>query len=202
MRLFVALTPPAEAIGELRLAVDAVCGRYPELRWTDSTGWHLTLVFLGEVGDDVREVLEPRLARVASRHPAPSLRLAGGGRFGDRVLWVGIDREGVGGRGPGRGVPVERRLSALAAGARRAAEKSGIAVDDRPWHGHLTLARVPRKSEPEARAAAVALRRAAAELAEFTGGRWTAGRLHLVRSVISGGPPRYEDIASWPLRGA
>lgn len=185
MRLFVALTPPAEAIAELERVVAGMRGRYPGLRWTDAGGWHLTLVFLGEVGDDVRAVLEPRLARVASRHPAVPLRLVGGGRFGDRVLWVGIDGERHD----------KRELAALAAGTRRAAVKSGISVDDRPWHGHVTLARAGRKPGREARDAA-------ADLASFAGADWTANRLHLVRSVTGAGPPRYQDVGSWQLRGS
>ncbi len=183
-----ALTPPTEAVAELERAVERARGRYAQLRWTDSGGWHLTLVFLGEVDADVRAVLAQRLARVASRHPAQSLRLAGGGRFGYRVLWAGIDGD-------------KRALSALAAGARRAAVKSGISVDDRPWHGHLTLARVPRLPEPEARAAAFALRDSVADLSGFTGTRWTADRLHLVQSITGSGPTRYQDVDSWPLTG-
>src|SRR5688500_11561778 len=161
MRLFVALTPPENAVAELGHVADRARGRYPQLRWTDSGGWHLTLVFLGEVDNDIRPELEQRLARVAARHPAQSLRLTGGGRFGYRVLWTGVDGD-------------KRALAALAAGARRAAGKSGIPVDDRPWHGHLTLARVPRLPEREARAAATALRHAVTDLAEFAGSRWTA----------------------------
>lgn len=187
MRLFVALTPPTEAIAELARAVAGMRGRYSGLRWTDAGGWHLTLAFLGEVGDDVRAELEPRLARVASRHPAVPLRLAGGGRFGDRVLWAGIDAE----------PHARRELAALATGTRRAAVKSGISVDDRAWHGHLTLARAGRDA-----GAAAALRGAATDLGVFAGAVfWTADRLHLVRSVTGDGPARYQDVGSWPLLG-
>lgn len=56
MRLFVALTPPAEVVEELRVSTAALRAALPEpapvLRWTRPEQWHLTLVFLGEVGDD------------------------------------------------------------------------------------------------------------------------------------------------------
>ncbi|UGQ12664.1 RNA 2',3'-cyclic phosphodiesterase [Yinghuangia sp. ASG 101] len=278
MRLFVALTPPAEAAAELAGVVERVRGRYPVLRWTEPEAWHVTLVFLGEVGDDARAVLEPRLARVASRHPALALRVAGGGRFGDRVLWAGIETGHRAARDPGRTAHppgddahapgctahavgraahavghdtddpgrtasdpgraahapgddahdsghdthapghdvhdsgrarhgarrgrARRALPALAVGARRAAAKSGIPVEERAWHAHLTLARVPRKPEREAREGAAALRHAVADLADLTGAWWAADRLRLVRSVAGAGPTRYEDVASWPLTGA
>ncbi|WP_157597162.1 RNA 2',3'-cyclic phosphodiesterase [Streptacidiphilus rugosus] len=128
MRLFVALVPPPAAVAELRAVVDAVRARHPGPRWTAPDSWHITLAFLGEIDTATRDRLKIRLARVASRHPAPVLALEGGGRFGDNTLWVGMSGD-------------RRELSALATGVRRAAVKCRIPVEDRPWHGHLTLAR-------------------------------------------------------------
>lgn len=189
MRLFVALVPPPEAVAELRRAVDPVRSRYDGLRWTGPEGWHLTLAFLGTVEPKTRIELETRLARVAARHPPRNLALTGSGRFGDRTLWIGI-------RGD------RRAMTALAVAVRRAAGKCHIPVEDRPWHGHVTLARVAQaRGAGGRRPRGGALTAPAADLAGFDGAEWTAARLHLVRSDIGNGPARYHDVATWPLVG-
>ena len=47
MRLFVAVTPPPEALDELRSATADMRSARSELRWTRPDQWHLTLAFLG-----------------------------------------------------------------------------------------------------------------------------------------------------------
>ena len=51
MRLFVALPLPAETRSAL-LAWTKRCGPQPGLRWTLEDQLHITLQFLGEVGED------------------------------------------------------------------------------------------------------------------------------------------------------
>ncbi|GAB2577441.1 RNA 2',3'-cyclic phosphodiesterase [Streptomyces capparidis] len=182
MRLFVAVLPPAEAVAELDAAVSALHGLpgAGSLLWTDRAGWHLTLAFLGEVEDDALPELEERLARAAGRHQPMPLRLAGGGRFGDRALWTGLDR--------GRA-----ELARLARSAAAAARRTGVPVDERPFKAHLTLARARRER--------VDLRPFAEALALFTGASWDAGPLRLMSSAPGGPgrPNRYETVRSWPL---
>ncbi|MEV6673414.1 RNA 2',3'-cyclic phosphodiesterase [Streptomyces sp. NPDC051162] len=185
MRLFAAVNPPPEVVAELAAAV-APLHSLPgaeHLRWTEPGSWHFTLAFLGEVDAALLPELTERLGRAARRHPPHELRFAGGGRFGDRVLWVGADGERT----------VLRDLArSTAAGARRA----GVAVDStHDFHAHLTLARA---SGP------VRLRPYAEALADFAGTPWTVDRLELVRSRLpaSGAPgerPRYETVAVWEL---
>lgn len=181
MRLFVALIPPGEVLAELAARVAPLHERCPELRWTRPEQWHLTLAFLGEVADRPRDDVTERLARAAGRHPPQRLSFAGGGRFGDRVLWTGVrgDRDA---------------LRRLADSTRAAARRARLPVEDRPYRPHLTLAR----------SRGVDLRPLVGELAEFEGLPWTASDLHLVRSHLGAGPggtARYETVASWPLTG-
>src|SRR4029453_13035406 len=127
MRLFVALWPPAEAIDELSGGGAGVRSLAPDLRWAPLRQWHLTLTFLGEVADERRPELARRLARAASRYPPLSLRFAEAGRFGHRVLFTKVsgDREA---------------LRHLAASTTAASRRAGLAVADRPYRPHLTLA--------------------------------------------------------------
>lgn len=150
------------------------------LRWVRPDAWHLTLTFLGAVEPRRIVDLEVRLGRAAGRAAPLSLRLAGAGRFGRHVLWAGVEgeRDGV------------RRLAA-ATGA--AARRVGLAVDDRPYRPHLTLARADGSSD---------LRALAAALADLASPSWTADELHLVQSHLGDGPDRtarHEVVARWPL---
>lgn len=185
MRLFVAVEPPDAALTELDDVVAPLRAAAPELRWTGIASWHLTLAFLGEVREDIVPDLTTRLERAAHRHPPQQLAIAGGGAFPSprraQVLWAGIAGD-------------DKALASLAdsvgAGARRAgAPPPG---QHKKFRAHLTLARCRAPAD---------ISKLALALAGFTGKAWTANAVHLVRSYLSAGPPRYEELGSWPLQG-
>lgn len=189
MRLFVAVLPPSAAATGVAAALEPLhtlpgAGR---LRWTAPAGWHYTLAFLGEVPDAVRPALDERLARAAHRHQPCALRTAGGGRFGDRFLWVGAEGD-------------LRGLARLADTVRAAARRAGAPCDEK--HGfrpHLTVARTSKN-------APVDLRPFAAALTDVRGTWWSADTLSLVastlpRSGVPGEQPLYTTVGSWPLGG-
>lgn len=183
MRLFVAVTPPPQVLDELRSATAAMRSARSELRWTRPDQWHLTLAFLGEVGDEARAEISARLGRISARHPPMRLALHGAGRFGDRVLWTRVTGDVVALRG-------------LAASVRAAARRARVDVEDRPYRPHLTLARGRDGAD---------LRPVVDALAGFAGRTWIASELHLVRSHLGAGPERtsrYESLKSWTLRGS
>ncbi|MFP1626363.1 RNA 2',3'-cyclic phosphodiesterase [Streptomyces sp. 5K101] len=188
MRLFAAVLPPDRAVDELGLAVDRLSGMAgaDRLRWTGREGWHFTLAFMGEVGDDLVPELRARLARAAHRTEVFPLRLHRGGRFGRRALWAGA-----------AGGLDEMRL--LAERADAAARRSGIDMDEhRSYHAHLTIARAREDTD---------LRPYVEALDDFEGSPWHVEELALVRSNLPGGgrpgaQPRYEVVDSWPLKPA
>jgi RNA 2',3'-cyclic 3'-phosphodiesterase len=183
MRLFVAITPPAAALTELTAAVDPLRLRAPDLRWTSMQAWHLTLAFLGEVDDARVPELSIRLERAAGRHSPQRLAIAGGGAFPSatraRVLWAGFSAD-------------DQALAALAASVAAGARRAGAPPPDegRKYRPHLTLARCKAPADVSG------LTR---ELAGFSGSPWVADSVHLVRSYLTGGAPRYEAVSSWPL---
>jgi 2'-5' RNA ligase len=185
VRLFVAIVPPRRALDELEATVAPLRPAWPALRWAGRPAWHLTLAFLGEVGDDVAAGLEPRLSRAAHRHPSLALSLAGGGAFPSagraRVVWAGIDSDRPALLGLARSV---------AAGARRA----GAPPPDegRKFRPHVTLARCRQPAD---------VRALTESLTVHAGTPWTATEIHLIRSHL-GAQPRYETVATWPLRPA
>ena len=185
MRVFVAVGVPESARAELEAAVAGLRGRLDGVRWTAPDSWHLTLAFIGEVGEERLPRLAARLERAAARHPAHRLRLAGAGRFGDRALWAGV-------RGD------VRTLGRLAQSAQAAARREGFPGEDRAFRAHLTLARSGGRQRGD-HGHGVDLRPAVAALEGFEGTAWTVRRLLLMRSHLGGGPARYEELASWPL---
>jgi RNA 2',3'-cyclic 3'-phosphodiesterase len=184
MRLFVAIRPPASALAELAVVVASLHAAAPELRWTGSGSWHLTLAFLGEVDEAILPDLSTRLARAAHRHPSQRLGVMGGGAFPAparaRVLWAGVRAD-------------RRAITMLAASVAAGARRAGAPPPDegRKYSPHLTLARCREPADVSVLTAA---------LRGFSGTEWTASSIHLVRSHLAGGrPSQYEDLAEWPL---
>ncbi len=187
MRLFAAVLPPPAAVKELAAAVGPLHAlpQAGSVRWTGEPTWHLTLSFLGQVDPGDVEALGTRLAGVAAAvDRTPELRLAGGGRFGDRALWAGV-------RGD------TRALGELAEEVGAAARATGIDVDDMPFRAHLTLARSGGRNTPTP--AGVTLAPLVAALADFTGSPWPADTLRLMRSHLGVGAAHYETVGEWPL---
>jgi 2'-5' RNA ligase len=183
MRLFAAITPPAGARAELEALAAPLRPAWPQLRWTGTDAWHVTLAFLGEVDQSVLPALQTRLERAAHRHPGREVSIRGAGAFPAaaraRVLWAGVsgDRDALG-----------KLAQSVAAGARRAGAPPPD--ESRRYQPHLTLARcrLPADMRPLVQA-----------LAGFAGARWPASEIHLIRSHLTA-RPRYEIVGSWPLR--
>lgn len=183
MRLFVALVPPGAALDDLEGACAPLRSPRDGLRWTSRDRWHITLAFLGEVGEESLVRLLPRLERAARRHLAFGLSLAGAGAFPGparaTVLWSGLsgDRKALG----------ELAMS-VSAGARRAGAPSPD--KGRRYRPHVTLARCR---------APVDVRPVVAGLSGYQGPAWTAGEIYLIRSTL-GDDHRYETLQTWQLR--
>lgn len=90
---------------------------------------HLTLAFLGEQEEVLIDRLKEELAQV--REEAFQLRFAGFGTFPrgsrPRVLWAGIEPE--------------PRLDRLQRRVSEAVQRCHVALEDRPFSPHITLAR-------------------------------------------------------------
>src|SRR5436190_24207034 len=90
LRLFVGIGFPPE----LKLRLSLLCSGVPGAKWVDPGNLHLTLRFIGEVGEDVAADIDEALARVRAR--PFTIQLAGTGVFGGgkpRTLWAGIERQ-------------------------------------------------------------------------------------------------------------
>jgi RNA 2',3'-cyclic 3'-phosphodiesterase len=185
MRLFVAVTPPPDALAELDGALAPLRDGWPSLRWASVDKWHVTLAFLGEVAEPKLEGLRERLGRAAGRHHAVRLRIAHGGAFASAgkatVLCAHISGEPA----------ALRDLRGLAASVAAGARRAGAPPPDegRRYRPHLTLARSRQPAD---------LRPLVEALSGFSGQPWNAAGIELILSQ-TGPQPSYRTIARWPL---
>ena len=189
-RLFFAVPVPEDArerIGALMRRVQAGVGDgTARIRWVRVDGLHLTLRFLGPTPDDRRAPIEAAADTLARSGEPFEVGLAGGGAFPSlaqpRSLWIGVSAGA-------------ERLAQLADGLTSAAGECGLVLDTRPFAPHLTLARTDGvRLGPTA---AHALEEAASGLDV----RFTVDRVVLFRSILGGGPARYEPLHESPLGG-
>lgn len=169
MRAFVALELPeafADEVGELARALAATC----EGRFVRPGSHHLTLAFLGEVGEaEARRAMDALDAACAGAG-AVELASAGLGSFGrgrDATLWLGVEKN--------------PELAALSGRLREELLARGLGFDEKPFLPHVTLARRAR------------LPRAALEGLVFPRPD-SAARVTLYRSILEQDGARYKPL--------
>ena len=160
-RLFVATWPSADVVATLRaLERPAIDG----IRWTTEDQWHVTLKFLGETDLDEATTSFKRVRAVrtlAIMGPATA-------KLGKGIVQV-----------PVQGL-----------GDTAAAVGDALGRDERPFRGHLTLAR--------------ARERRGVDLRPLIGvplaGEWPVDEITLVASELHPTGARYQTVATLPLR--
>ena len=126
MRLFIGIPLAPEAVGALERLSRSLHSNDDGLRWSSPETWHITLQFLGETSTDRYSCLVEHLGAIQS--PAVPVWLHGTGFF-DRagVFFAGVNVS-----------PALRQLERLIIVA---TSQCGVAVEERPYHPHVTLAR-------------------------------------------------------------
>ncbi len=132
MRLFIAMNFPEDLRarwGEGTAALRAVA---PRARWTPTPQMHLTLAFLGEQPQSLVPALASALDTIAGTSTRLSLAVQGIGAFPTwqraRVVWLGVEQSPA--------------LMQLADAVTRACRDLGVPGEGRPFHPHVTLARL------------------------------------------------------------
>lgn len=140
MRAFIAIELP-EAFADELSGLSHQLSRVCDGRFVPAENHHLTLAFLGEVGEaETRSAMAALEAACAGASPL-RLEVTGLGTFGrgrDATLWLGIRRSD--------------ELERLAARVREELAGRGLAFDERSFLPHVTLARrarLPKKALPD-----------------------------------------------------
>lgn len=181
IRAFVALL----LIDTVRDAVAATVERLRPLcsavAWVPSRNLHVTLQFLGAQSEERLAVAEGALADAAAASAPMDVTFHGVGAFPGlerpRILWIGL----------AQGALEVRALQARVADALAA---RGFPREERAWHPHLTIGRVPDERRWR-REAGPPLRRALAHAATTTFGTQRVAEVALMRSDLSPAGARY-----------
>jgi 2'-5' RNA ligase len=168
----------ADAIARLRDAV-------PEARasWERVEKLHITLKFVGEIAPDSVAALSSAAANAARMSEPFILKLSGAGAFPPRglprILWLGIqDSSGA--------------LAQLQSHLEDECATAGFTREERPFHSHLTLARI--RSPQGARELARLHQETVFEPIDFP-----VTDLLVMRSELGPGGSRYTEVSRHKL---
>lgn len=186
IRAFIAANLPVgivRRITEYQARLREQAGQVEGLKmgWVPPPRMHLTLKFLGDIsGESAAAIEEQLLPCLAERIPVP-LIVQGLGAFPDsghpRVIWVGLQ-------------DTAEALSRLAQVVDTQLSKLGFPEEEKPFHPHVTLARVKKGKAHDLLADA--------QEAEF--GRFSIREVVLYQSVLQPQGPKYVPLAHFPLK--
>lgn len=183
MRIFIAIDLDSELKKTLQDLVLKLKKTGADIRWISFQGMHLTLKFLGEVGQDSIPAVENVLRTAASGHSRFPLALRGTGTFpggkSPRVLWIGVKEEPA--------------LMDLQKEVELGLEKEGYPLEERPFHPHLTLGRVKSPSR---------VREAVLELEKFRDTvfeEMTVRKVTLFESILRPQGAEYRAVSEFDL---
>ena len=177
-RLFIGLELPAAC----RQTLSKLDPGIKRIRWVRQEQLHLTMSFLGDVDAEREHALRDALSAVTV--PPFFLPIIGLGTFGGRspsVLWAGV----------GKGHP---HLFALHKRVQDAVLHAGLEADLRPFHPHITLARMQGVS-------GAVLRPLLRESEDTEFGMWEVKDFVLFSSVLTPSGSTYEVEMRQPLVG-
>jgi RNA 2',3'-cyclic 3'-phosphodiesterase len=184
VRLFVALDLPEAVRHALAELIANLKPKSQGARWVQPENLHITLKFIGHVGNEKLSPIQSALSSIHTAQPI-ELRFRGIGFFPNerrpRAFWCGV-----------AGSP---NLAELAADIDRALVPLGIEAETRPFTPHLTLARF--KSDEGVREVV----HAANDMKSNDFGAATETNFHLYESLLKSTGAQYNRVASFPFVG-
>jgi len=190
MRAFIAIELPPSVTGTMasiqqQLRASSDC----PAKWTDPNGMHLTLAFLGNIADIQVQPITAAIAAVCQSLPAFQLRLSGSGAFpGLRrpdVIWIGLKDN-------------NEQLASLHRELWQNLKLLGFAPENRPFHAHLTLARIRESATVPQRAILI---ETLAKITRNIDSAFTADEVGLMQSKLGPAGPHYSRLADCKLTG-
>ncbi|MBA4150568.1 MAG: RNA 2',3'-cyclic phosphodiesterase [Verrucomicrobia bacterium] len=189
VRAFIAIHPPRDVVGQLIALVAKLKRTLKDdaFRWVKLEQLHLTLQFLGYIPREQLEEFQEVVAGVVSRHKSFYLKTESLGCFPSvsraRVLWVGLT---------GEGEALQRLKSDLDKGL----VPLGYQPEERPFHPHLTLARIPVLPA----SCRTLLQQQVAAHDTYSSGEFTVQTVELMQSFLSPKGASYRLLGSFSLQ--
>jgi RNA 2',3'-cyclic 3'-phosphodiesterase len=187
MRRFVAVPVAEHVTAALDAAMVPVRAAVPDLRWTEPSGWHVTVAFLGSLPDGRVGELVAALRPIAADVRPLVLRLGEPVVFAAATLVVEVADTPAG------------ATAALGECVQEAIDAAGLPVERRAVRPHVTLARGPRGGIEPRVVAGVGV---AGQVADArVPSSWTAPALEVWSSSGASHGRGYARDASVPLLG-
>jgi len=184
VRLFVALDLPEPVRHAITELIAKLQPKSRTARWIRPENLHVTLKFIGHVGNEKLDPIQNALSSIHSAQPV-EIHFRGMGFFPNehrpRAFWCGI--------------AASSNLAELAANIDRALAPLGVEAETRPFTPHLTLARF--KSDEGIRE----MVKAATDIKSTDFGAATMTNFHLYESLLKSTGAQYNRLASFPFVG-
>jgi 2'-5' RNA ligase len=184
IRAFIAIPLSAAVTAALAEVAERLRGAAAQVSWVRPGNIHLTLKFLGEIGQAGVERVGAVLDEVAARHAPFTLGVGGLGVFPNprapRVVWAGLTA------GAGEAAAIQRDLEA-------GLGRLGFAREARRFAPHLTLGRVRSPQNVPALLAHIGA------VGEFSAGEVAVTHLDLMRSQLDPRGSIYTALRQAPL---
>jgi RNA 2',3'-cyclic 3'-phosphodiesterase len=182
MRLFVALSIPAEVRANLSALIQKLRCADAHPRWVNPDNLHVTLKFIGEVSPQKVPAICHALATIQSPDPL-HLEFRDVGFFPNirrpSVAWIGITSPPA--------------FALLAAEVNRVLAPLGIPREEKPFAPHLTIARFKENRIPPALSTEI-------EKWKDRGfGTFSAREIHLIESRLKSSGAQYTTLRSFPF---
>jgi 2'-5' RNA ligase len=185
LRLFIAVRPSLTAVAGLG---DEIAGLRRSdaaaalpAAWVAAASYHVTLSFLGWTRPEAVEAIKDRVGRALAGARSATLVTGGLGAFPSaeraRVLWIGVD-------------DAEGRIAELAGRVQAAACELGFPAGRKPFHPHLSVARLRSASD---------VQRAVSEASERLRSRSSIDSVVLYESTLKSSGSEYTPLAEWRL---
>jgi 2'-5' RNA ligase len=133
----------AQVQATLRSRLEKAIPSGARIQWVKPASIHLTLKFLGDIPEERVPEIQAALAQAVDQHARCTLEVGGLGVFpharAPRVLWIGLaDHDGA--------------VQQLVSDVETALVVIGFRQELKPFHPHLTLARIKEQSHSAGRA--------------------------------------------------
>jgi 2'-5' RNA ligase len=188
-RTFIAIELPAAVRRDIKQHIDQLRQAFPDVRasWSGEDNLHLTLKFLGDVSVSRIADLSEACAEATSNIAPFELVISGCGTFPPRgrpkVLWIGVS-SGTNSNEPS--------LLRLQTSVEEFCDRAGFAREPRPYHAHLTIARL--RESKDSRALADEHRKM-----EFPSHAFNVSEIVLFRSELSSKGSKHTPLSHHPL---
>ncbi len=180
MRTFIAVEIPAGIREQVITLIDEQRKKTLPVKWVPFENLHITVKFLGEIDEDMKEKIAGVLQDVCQRHRKFEVGFSGIGCFPDpgrpRVVWIGIDTGAD-------------QLSALAHDIDELLAPFGFKKEKR-FHPHLTIGRIKKPCRIDG-----------ILHTEFTTEPFLVQRLILFKSTLTPQGALYEGLGIFTLPG-